>query len=118
MARLFRIMGRLAGRAIRSHAFDTVATKVSGYVLSEMRLADIKLKLRMLRQKRSHHLNLLGKTIFRLSENGIDPAGDPHTRTISTVLREIDMEITAMEEELERRAEFEKRSRGTEKKAT
>lgn len=118
MAAFFRVMGRLAGRAIRSHAFDTVATKVSGYVLSEMRLADIKLKLRMLRQKHAHHIHLLGKTLFRLAENGIVPTDDPHIRTISNVLREIDMEITAMEEELERRIEFERKSRKTSKTTT
>ncbi len=107
MATFFRVMGRLAGRALRSHAMDSVVTKVSGYVLSEMRLADIKLKLRLLRQKRTHHISLLGKTVYRLFTNDIDPFNDSHTRTISNVLREIDMEITAMEEELERRAEFE-----------
>ncbi len=112
MAAFFRVMGRFAGRALRSHAMDTVVMKVSGYVLSEMRLADIKLKLRLLRQKRTHHISLLGKTVYRLVNNDINPFNDSHTRTISNVLREIDLEITAMEEELKHREEFERRHRG------
>jgi len=108
MTQFFRTMGRLTGYAIRSHAFDRVISKAGSYLLSEMRLADIKLKLKLLRQKRTRHLRLLGKTVYRLSTNEIEPFKDNHTQTIIRVLREIDMEIEEVDTELQRRKQAEK----------
>lgn len=108
MVNFFSTMGRLAGYAIRSHAVDRAITKVASYVLSEMKLADIKLKLKMLKQKRNKHLKLLGKTVYRLYANDIEPFKDNHTQTIARVLREIDMEIKEVDKELQRRKQSEK----------
>ena len=105
---LFRIMGRFTGYVLRSHVIDRAVTKTANYVFSEMRLADIRMRLILLRQKRNHHLSLLGKTFYRLSINNIDPLQDEHTRTISRVLSEIDTEIEQVNAELERRKQSEK----------
>ena len=113
MAYFFRVVGRLAGQALRSHAVNRAMAKAAGYVLSEMKLADIKLKLKLLQQKRNRHLNLLGKTIYRLIINEIEPFTNKHTQTITRVLREIDMEIEAVEAELQHRKEMDKRSKTT-----
>ena len=103
MANFFSTMGRITGYVLKSHAVDRAVTKVASYLLSEMRLADIKLKLKLLRQKRTRHLKLLGKTVYRLSTNEIEPFKDNHTQTITRVLREIDMEIKEVDAELQRR---------------
>ena len=108
MANFFRTMGRLTGYALKSHAVDRVITKAGSYILSEMRLADIKLKLKLLRYKRTRHLRLLGKTVYLLYNNNIYPFNDEHTRTITRVLREIDMEIKEVDAELQRRKQSEK----------
>ena len=108
MANFFRTMGRLTGYALKSHAVDRVITKAGSYILSEMRLADIKLKLKLLRHKRTRHLKLLGKTVYRLCANDIDPFKDEHTKTITRVLREIDIEIKEVDAELQRRKQSEK----------
>jgi len=99
----FRTMGRLTGYVLRSHVIDKAIATTANYVFSEMRLADIRIKLKLLRQKRNHHLYLLGKTFYRLSTNNIDPMHDEHTLTISRVLREIDLEIEQVNAELARR---------------
>ena len=111
MANFFRVAGRLARQALRSHAVNRAMAKATGYVLSEMKLADIKLKLKLLQQKRKRHLALLGKTIYRLIINDIEPFTNKHTQTITRVLREIDMEIDAANDELERRKEYEKQKK-------
>ncbi len=108
MAHFFRTMGRLTGYAIRSHAFDRAISKAGSYLLSEMRLADIKLKLKLLKQKRTRHLRLLGKTVYNLYINDVEPLKDEHTQTIIRVLREIDMEIEEVDAELQRRKQQEK----------
>ncbi len=108
---LFRAMGRLTGYILRSHVIDKAIAKTANYVLSEMRLVDIKLKLRMLRQKRNRHLHLLGKTFYHLSINKIDQMHDEHTRTISRVLREIDLEIEQADTELASRIQSEKQEK-------
>ncbi len=101
MAHLFRTMGRLAGYAVRTKAFDKALSKTADFMQTEIRLADIKLKLSVLRRKRQNHLKLLGKTIYHLRANDIEPFDDTHTQTISRVLREIDMEIEETAELLE-----------------
>ena len=111
MAYFFRVAGRLAGQALRSHAVNRAMAKAAGYVLSEMKLADIKLKLKLLQQKRNRHLNLLGKTIYRLTANDIEPFTSKYTLTITRVLREIDMEIEAVNDELERKKQYEKQKK-------
>ena len=103
MANIFRTMGRLTGYALRSHAFDRAISKAGTFLISEMKLADIKLKLKISRQKRTRHLKLLGKTVYRLYNNNIFPFDDEHTQIIIRVLREIDMEIEDADTELQRR---------------
>ena len=108
MVNFFSTMGRITGYVLKSHAVDRAVTKAASYLLSEMRLADIKLKLKILRQKRTRHLKLLGKTVYRLYNNNIYPFNDEHTQTITRVLREIDMEIKEVDKELQRRIQSEK----------
>jgi len=113
MAGYIRMLGRLTGRALRSHAFDRLVTVAAGYVASEMKLADLKAKRALLRQKRANHMRLLGRTVYRLVENDIDPFGHDSTGKIVRVIDEIDREIRDAEEALDfrRRAEREKRER-------
>jgi len=111
MAHYMRILGRVAGRAARSHAFDRAISVATGYVVSEMRLVDVRAKRKLLKMKRKNHLRLLGRTVFRLHENGIEPMNDKHTVNIVRVLREIDEELKTVEEELERRKTFESEKR-------
>ena len=107
----FRTMGRFTGYVIRSHVLDKAIANTTHYVLSEMRLADVRIKFKLLRYKRNHHLYLLGKTFYRLSTNDIDPMHDEHTRTISRVLNEIDLEIDQVTAELARRKQHEKQKK-------
>jgi len=111
MAHYIRVLGRLAGRAVRSHAFDGAITAAAGYVVSEFRLADLRAKSALLKRKNTNHLRLLGKTVFRLIQNDIDPCSDEHVIKIVNVLNEIGQEIAAVEEELKRRRKFEKERR-------
>ena len=111
MAHYMRILGRVAGRAVRSHAFDRAISVATGYVISEMRLVDVRAKRKLLKMKRENHLHLLGRTVFRLHENGIEPLNDEHTVNIVRVLREIDEELKTVDEELERRKAFEAEKR-------
>ena len=111
MAQLFRTFGRLTGKALKSHAFEKVLAKSAVYLRSEMRLVDIRLKLKMLTQKRARHLRLLGKTVYRLTLNDIDPMSDEHIQTITRVLREIDIEIGQVTSELERGKQYEKQKK-------
>ena len=103
MASFYRSMGRLAGRAMRNQAVNTAVSKASRTLYREMTLADIKLKRRLLEKKRAHHITLLGKTVYHLTANGHDPLADAHTLTITRVLKEIDLEIEAATDEIERR---------------
>jgi len=111
MAGFFTTMGRLTGYALRSHAVDSAITKSVNYVLSEMKLADIRLKKSLLKKKRTRHLYLLGKTVYRLSLNDINPVKDNHTHTITRVLREIDMEIEEVNNELQLRKQSEQKTK-------
>lgn len=112
MAYFFRTIGRLTGYAIRTKAFDKALSKTAAFLHTEIKLADIKIKLKLLSKKRNHHLKLLGKTVYSLHSNSIEPFNELHTQTISRVLREIDMEIEQTNEQLEikKRQEREKKS--------
>ena len=107
MAHYFRILGRV----IRSHAFERAVTVTTAYVVSEMRLADLKVKRAIIKRKHSNHLRLLGKTVFRLHKNNIESLNDEHITRIIRVLDEIKVEIDIVEQELKRRLEIERRKR-------
>ena len=104
MPSFFRIMGRFAGRAMRNQAVNVAVNRTSQIVYHEMRLADIKMKLRLLKRKRTHHLHILGRTVYRITANNSgEQFDDTHTSTLTRVLREIDLEIEEAAGELERR---------------
>ena len=104
MPSVFRIMGRFAGHAMRNQAVNVAVNRASRRVYREMRLADIRMKLGLLRRKRTHHLHLLGRTVYRLAaHNNGEPFDDTRTSTITRVLHEIDLEIEEAAGELERR---------------
>ena len=105
MAHFFRTMGRLTGRALKTRAVDRAISNASVYILSEMKLADIKLKRAVLRRKRTRHLTILGRTVYRLTINDVNPAADERLAVISRVLKDIDGEIEEVEDELKRRTE-------------
>ena len=107
MAHFFRIIGRATGYAIRSHAFDRAVTTAAGYIITELRLADLIAKRSLLRRKHTNHLTLLGKTSLRLFQNDIDPFGDDHISKIVHVLDEIKQEINTVDEEVQKRREIE-----------
>ncbi len=111
MARLIRILGRLTGKAIRSHAFDRAISVAADYVVTEMRLTDLRAKRTLLKRKRTNHLRILGRTVHRLLENGVEPMETDQVRTILRVLGEIEDEIGTVEGELERRQEAEREKR-------
>ena len=107
MTNIFKIAGRLYGRAARS---DAVKSAVRSFdmakrsVVREAGIAQMRLRITFLRRKHTVHLTLLGKTVHRLIKNEIDPSTHPQVRTIIAVLGEIECEIAAAEEELRRRA--------------
>ncbi|MFC1540903.1 hypothetical protein ACFL50_00455 [Candidatus Latescibacterota bacterium] len=113
MARIFRTLGRLTGYALRSQVVDKALYKTADFLKTEIKLADVKLKLKLLQKKRTHHLKLLGKTVYRLHLNEIELIDNSQTHTISRVLREIDMEIEDANEQLEikKRQEQEKKKK-------
>ena len=111
MAHFFRIIGRAAGYAARSHAFDRAISVTTRYVVSEIRLADLIAKHALLKRKYENHLRLLGKTVHRLIQNNIKPIGDDHVIKIVSVLDEIKMEIEGVEEELKRKRDMERAKR-------
>jgi len=106
MTSVFKIAGRLYGRAARSDAvkgavrsFDIVKRTVA----REAGIAQVRLRVLFLRRKLTAHLALLGKTVHRLIRNEVDPSAHPQVRIIIAVLGEIEREIAAAEEELRRR---------------
>ncbi len=111
MASIFRIMGLLAGHAMKNQAINVAVNTASKIVNREMRLTDIRLKLRLLKRKRDHHIKLLGRTIYRLSINHCESLDTENTRTITRVITEIDCEIKAARDELERRKAEEQETR-------
>jgi len=76
-----------------------------------MRLADLKAKRAIIKRSHSNHLRLLGKTVFRLHQNNIEPMNDKHITRIIRVLDEIKVEIDVVEQELKRRREIGRRKR-------
>ncbi len=103
MASIFHIAGRLYGRAIHSKPVAATVKVTGKYVLSEMKLTDVRLRAAFLRKKFQAHLTLLGRTAYRIAANGGDPVHHPQVETIFRVLGEIEYEIAAAEGELERR---------------
>ncbi len=111
MAQYMKTVGKLAARAAKSQAFDKALSVAASYILSELRLTDLRAKRVLLKQKREHHIHLLGRTTYRLVDSGIEPMTDEHVTTIIRVLEEIDSEIRAVEEEFQRRREFDSAQR-------
>ncbi len=103
MANLFKIAGRLYGRALMTKPVRETVKAAKKYVFAEMKLTDIKLRAAFLKRKRRAHCTLLGRTVYRLTVNEVNPANHPQVRTILAVLAEIDIEILAAEQELVRR---------------
>ena len=111
MAQFFRIIGRAAGYAVKSHVFDHALSATTHFVVSEIRLTDIRAKRMLLKRKYKNHLNLLGKTVYRLIRNDIVPSRDEHVSKIVHVLEEINMEIATVEEELTKQRDTERAKR-------
>ena len=103
MTNLFKIAGRLYGRAMVSKPVSETVNAVKKYVLTEMKLTDLKVRAAVLKRKRRTHLTMLGRTVYRLTVNDVPPADHPQVRIILSVLTEIDSEIAAAERELVRR---------------
>ena len=110
-------MGLLTGRALKSKTVNRTLTKAADYIAAEMRLTDIKLKRTLLRKKRTQHLTILGRTVYRLLSNDVDPKSDQQIDTLSRVLNEIDGEIETVEQELQRRKDWEKEKRANTNKS-
>jgi hypothetical protein len=103
MANIFRIAGRLYGRAVSSRPVNATVKATRKYLLTEMKLTDVRLRVTFLKRKLKAHFTLLGRTVFRLTRNGVDPMNHPQVQTIFRVLGEIEHEIAAAEGELRRR---------------
>lgn len=103
MANLFKIAGRLYGRAMLSKPVNDTVKAAKKYVFTEMKLTDLKMRVALLKRKHQTHLTLLGRTVYRLMANEVDPAEHPQVRIILSVLAEIDGEIASAEQELVRR---------------
>ncbi len=106
MTGLFRIAGRLYGRT-RCSKRVSVSVKAAGkYVLAEMKVADVHLRVAFLKRKLQAHHTLLGRTAYRLARNQIDSMRHDQTLAIIRTIGEIESEIADAEEELSsRRAE-------------
>ncbi len=111
MAQYYLILGRFAGRVLRSHAFEHAVKVTAKYVVSEMKLTDLSAKRILLKRKHANHLYLLGKTVFRLNQNDIAPMNDERITRIVRVLEEIEREIETVGKELERRRAIERKKR-------
>lgn len=106
MTSIFKIAGRLYGQAMRSETAKSASRAVEAAkraVVRETGIAQVRLRVALLRRKRTAHLTLLGKTVHRLIKNEVDPSTHPQVRAIIAVLEEIEGEIAAEEEELGRR---------------
>ena len=106
MTSIFKIAGRLYGRAMRSETMRNAARSadaVKRAVAREAGIAQMRLRIAFLRRKHTAHLALLGKTVHRLITNEVDPSAHPQVLAIIAVLGEIECEIAAAEKELERR---------------
>jgi len=103
MPSIFTIAGRLTGKMLsRKNVADAIRS-VRNYVHTGMESAEIRLRLEMLRKKRERHLTILGRTFYRLMSNNVPPFAASQVNTTLKVLGEIDLEIEAVERELERR---------------
>ena len=111
MAQYLQILGRFAGRLLRSHAFEHAVKVTAEYVVSEMKLTDLRAKRALLKRKHANHLYLLGKTVFRLTQNKIEPMNNERITRIVRVLEEIEREIGTVGKELERRRAIERKKR-------
>jgi hypothetical protein len=103
MASIFSIAGRLYGNLARSDAGrDTVRALEDARraVMREAGVARVRVRIAILKRKRTVHLALLGKTVHRLITNEVDPGTHAQVDTIISVLGEIDREIAAEEGEL------------------
>jgi len=100
---IYRTMGRLAGQAMKNEAVNQTVRQTSAFVYREMELAEVRIKIQLLGRKRAHHIRLLGKTVYRLTLNDVEPLTHPQVITIASVIGEIDTEIALASSELERR---------------
>lgn len=103
MANLFKIAGRLYGRAMQSKPVSETVKVTRKYFFTEMKLTDIRIRIAVLKRKRTVHLTLLGRTVYRIIANGGDPPNHPQILNILSVLGEIDSEIDSSESECVRR---------------
>ena len=103
MPSIFTIAGRLTGKILTQPTVAKAIRSVRNYVYAGMQSAEIRLRLEMLRKKRGRHHAVLGRTIYRLISNNVPPFETPQVNTTIKVLEEIDLEIEAVERELERR---------------
>lgn len=99
MAGLMRTLGRFAGHIIKTQAFNSA----SKYIAFEMKLADLRIKIRLLRQKKRRHLLILGRTIYHLKLNGFEIEENQQVDTLLRVITEIETEIDIFKNELVRR---------------
>ena len=105
MAGIFSFIGRFAGTVMKSQTIEHAITTTTKYVISEMKLVDLRAKQALLNLKFRNHLRLLGRTVYHLINNDIDPQTSEHTTKIVSVLDEIQREITTVQEELIKRKE-------------
>lgn len=108
MTSIFKIAGRLYGQAMRSETAKSASRAVEAAkraVVRETGIAQVRLRIALLRRKRTAHLTLLGKTVHRLVKNEVEPSTHPQVRTIIKVIGEIECEIAAEETEFRRRIE-------------
>jgi hypothetical protein len=105
MAGIFSILGRFAGTVIKSQTIEHALKTTTKYVISEMKLIDLRAKQALLHIKFQNHLQLLGRTVYRLINNNIDLQTSDHIKKIINVLNEIQQEIAAVQEELLKRKE-------------
>jgi hypothetical protein len=88
---------------MKNEAVNQAVRQTSAYIYREMELAEIRIQIQLLEKKRAHHIRLLGKTVYRLSLNGVEPFSHQQVTTIASVIDEIDTEIASASSELERR---------------
>jgi hypothetical protein len=112
MASIFRVMGLLAGHAMKNQAVNMAVSTTSRMFYREMRLTDIRLKLGLLKRKRGPHIKLLGRTVYLLATRECPTYDTESTRTLTRVLLDIDGEISFARMELERRKAEEDTKRG------
>lgn len=115
MPNYLAVIKRVAQTVAASPAFDRTIAIAAGYVISEMRLTDLRAKKVFLKRKRTNHLRILGRTVYRLSQNDIDAMADSRVAMIVKVIGEIDTEIITVENELERRKSYERERRQEER---